>query len=92
MKIFILFLLSSWILIFPQNNEVSYSFSTDDIIKTIGILGNDSLRGRGTGTKGEEIAAEYISRELKGKSWLYSMLQLDFLFYSDWKNFFITFY
>ncbi len=39
--------------------------SADSIRKHIEILGHDSLQGRGTGTKGEKIAAQYIASYLR---------------------------
>ena len=40
-------------------------FDKDSLRKHIFFLGNDSLEGRGTGTKGGELAAEYLSTQLK---------------------------
>ncbi|MFZ0452867.1 MAG: M28 family peptidase [Ignavibacteriaceae bacterium] len=65
MKNLILLLFSLQILIFPQKEKISGIFSKDEILNTIEVLGNDSLEGRGTGTRGEERAAEYITRQLK---------------------------
>ncbi|MEJ2618113.1 MAG: hypothetical protein P8Z35_24360, partial [Ignavibacteriaceae bacterium] len=65
MKILILYLFSFQFLALPQSKAISNLFSKDDIINTIEILGSDSLEGRGTGTGGEEIAADYITRKLK---------------------------
>lgn len=39
--------------------------SADSIRKHVEFLGHDSLEGRGTGTRGEQIAAHYIASHLK---------------------------
>ncbi len=39
--------------------------SADSLKKHISYLGNDSLEGRGTGTIGGHLAAEYIAKHLK---------------------------
>ena len=39
--------------------------SADSIQKHVEVLGHDSLQGRGTGTRGEQIAAQYIASYLK---------------------------
>lgn len=65
MKLVILYLFLFQVLIFPQVREMPDLFSKEEIKKTIETLGSDSLGGRGTGTQGEEIAAEYIGRKLK---------------------------
>jgi len=46
-------------------NELIELISADSIRKHVEFLGHDSLRGRGTGTRGERIAAQYISNNLK---------------------------
>ncbi len=43
----------------------SQQFDTKKIEKHISILANDSLEGRGTGQKGEQMAAAYIISEFK---------------------------
>ena len=65
MKLFILYLFSLQACVFPQMKVTPGLFSGKDIQKTIEYLGSDSLEGRGTGTQGEELAAEYISMKLK---------------------------
>ena len=39
-------------------------FSIEIFKKHLSVLGSDSLEGRGTGTTGEKIAADYIAQEL----------------------------
>jgi len=52
--------------IVPQGEtpENIYKVSIENIKKHISILAHDSLQGRGTGTIGEKIAADYLSNEL----------------------------
>jgi Zn-dependent M28 family amino/carboxypeptidase len=52
--------------IVPQGEtpESIYEVSIENIKKHISILAHDSLQGRGTGTIGEKIAADYLSAEL----------------------------
>lgn len=63
MKVIIILLLSFQLVAYPQ--DFKKLFSKEEIFGTLEILGNDSLNGRGTGTEGEEMAANYISAELK---------------------------
>lgn len=65
MKLFILYLFSFQAFIFPQIKPVPGLFSKEEIQNAIELLGSDSLGGRGTGTQGEAIAAEYIGHQLK---------------------------
>ncbi|MFZ5515860.1 MAG: M28 family peptidase [Candidatus Zhuqueibacterota bacterium] len=45
-------------------NQALNSISADSLKKHVAFLGNDSLQGRGTGTPGGRLAAEYIARQL----------------------------
>ncbi len=47
------------------NQIFSQTISVENIKKHISVLSNDSLQGRGTGTIGEDKAANYISQEFK---------------------------
>lgn len=47
------------------NQIFSQTVSVENIKKHISVLSNDSLQGRGTGTIGEDKAANYISQEFK---------------------------
>jgi len=47
------------------NQNFSQTVSVENIKKHISVLSNDSLQGRGTGTIGEDKAANYISQEFK---------------------------
>lgn len=51
----------------PQNKNSFYSafnsISPDEIKKHLNVLAHDSLEGRGVGTNGGEIAAEYIAKQ-----------------------------
>ncbi len=46
----------------PQSNV---TLSRDSLARHIIILSSDSLEGRGTGSRGERLAAQYIARELE---------------------------
>ncbi len=48
------------------SDSVPYiSISADSLFAHMQYLGSDSLQGRGTGTPGETLAAQYIARQLK---------------------------
>ncbi len=49
----------------PPVKELVGLISIDSLKKHISYLGNDSLAGRGTGTIGGHLAAEYIAKHLK---------------------------
>ncbi len=57
---FIFILLFFTAINFPQS-----SFDKDSLYKYISVLGDDSLKGRGTGSEGEKIAAEYLANKFK---------------------------
>ena len=54
---------------FPQTKNSFYdafnSISSDEIKKHLFVLGDDSLEGRGVGTRGCDIAANYISKQFE---------------------------
>jgi len=56
-------------LVFPQTKNSFYdafnSISSDEIKKHLFVLGDDSLEGRGVGTKGCDKAANYISKQFE---------------------------
>lgn len=45
--------------------EALTHISAGSLYQHLSFLGSDSLKGRGTGTRGGEIAAAYIARELQ---------------------------
>lgn len=49
----------------PIVTEFRELISADSIRKHVQFLGHDSLQGRGTGTRGEQIAAQYIASNLE---------------------------
>lgn len=55
--------------VFPQTKNSFYdafnSISSDEIKKHLFVLGDDSLEGRGVGTRGCDIAANYISKQFE---------------------------
>jgi len=55
----------TFLLLFFYSQIFSQSISIENIRKHISVLSNDSLEGRGTGSKGEEKAANYILQEFK---------------------------
>lgn len=55
-------------IIFSKNTSLEkalQAISSDSLKKHVHFLGSDSLEGRGTGTRGGEIAARYIAQHLK---------------------------
>lgn len=48
-----------------EQRQTIAHISPDSIRKHVEILGHDSLQGRGTGTRGDKIAAHYIASYLK---------------------------
>ncbi len=44
--------------------EAMQSVNEDSLRKHLAVLGSDSLQGRGTGSRGGELAAQYIAKEL----------------------------
>ena len=55
--LFVLFFSS---IVLPQSD-----FNKDSVHKYISVLADDSLQGRGTGTEGERIAAEYLAGKFR---------------------------
>jgi len=51
--------------VFTAANLFAQDISTDQIKKDITYLADDKLKGRGTGSEGETLAANYISAEFK---------------------------
>ncbi|MBK7106083.1 MAG: M28 family peptidase [Ignavibacteriae bacterium] len=64
--LFILLIFSSPI-IFAQNifEKTNFNFDRNSFQKHLEILGSDLYQGRGTGTKGGELAANYIAEKFK---------------------------
>lgn len=58
---FCFFFLSSFIIYFPQQNNIP--FSKESYKKHIEFLGSDLLEGRGTGTTGSNLSAKYLALE-----------------------------
>src|SRR5947208_6626140 len=50
---------------FGQQRESPYEFSAERIKAAVAYLASDRLEGRGLGTRGEELATEYLADEFK---------------------------
>ena len=57
------FLIIGSIVICALQSNAQAFMSTERLFKHIQILSSDSMQGRGTGTTGEKMAAEYISKQ-----------------------------
>ncbi len=50
--------------LYSQSKETKFTVNSDNIKYHVQVLGSDKFEGRGTGTRGEFLAAEYISNYL----------------------------
>jgi len=63
LKLFVVVLLSACSS--SRNNRQTVTSTADNLRAHIGYLSDDRLEGRRTGTKGEELAMQYISNQFK---------------------------